>query len=357
MATKSIELGLQGGGAHGAFTWGVLDRLLEDERLDIEGISGTSAGAMNAVVLADGLRRGGREGAREALHRFWRAVSDAARYSPLQRTPLDRLLGRWSLDASPGYWLFDWLARVVSPYQLNPFDINPLRDIVVEQVDFDCVHACTGLKLFISATNVRTGRAKVFAREEITADAVMASACLPQLFKAVEIDGEAYWDGGYMGNPALFPLVDDSDAHDIVIVQVNPIVRDEVPRTAAEILNRLNEITFNSSLIAEVASIMLLKQLVDEEGIHRPRVTNTRLHRISAEKVLAQLDVSSKLNGEWAFLQHLHDVGYDEAGRWLAQNFARLGQESTLDASSIYLTDVRGQPAVTAAPMLEGLGV
>lgn len=353
MATKAIELGLQGGGAHGAFTWGALNRLLADERLDIRGISGTSAGAMNAVVLADGLKRNGRRGAQDALHNFWRAVSNATRFSPLQRTPLDWLLGRWTLTTSPGYWFFDWLTRVVSPYELNPFDINPLRDLVSKQVDFDCVRRCDRLKLFISATNVRTGRAKIFRREEVTLDAVMASACLPQLFKAVEIDGEAYWDGGYMGNPALFPLVEESAAQDIIIIQVNPIVRNEVPRTATAIVNRLNEITFNSSLLSEVASIMLLKQIIDEEGINRPRVAKTRLHRISAEKELAQLDVSSKLNGEWAFLQHLHDIGYEEADHWLDQNFDRLGKESTLDASSIYVTDRQGVPEAKAAPMLE----
>lgn len=353
MAIKCIELGLQGGGAHGAFTWGVLDRLLADRRLEIKGISGTSAGAMNAVVLADGLQRDGRRGAQRALHDLWRAVSDAARFSPVQRTPLDRWLGRWTLSASPGYWLFDWLTRVVSPYDFNPFDINPLRDILAKQVDFDCVHDCDQLKLFISATNVRTGRAKIFRRDEITLDAVMASTCLPHLYKAVEIDGEAYWDGGYLGNPALFPLIDESDAQDIIIVQVNPIVRAEIPRTAPAILNRLNEITFNSSLIAEVASIMLLKQIVDQEGLNRPRVANSRLHRISAEKELAELDVSSKLNGEWAFLKHLHEVGYQEADRWLAQNFERLGKESTLDASSIHLPEVGGRRQVTAAPLLK----
>lgn len=183
----------------------------------------------------------------------------------------------------------------------------------------------------------------------------MASACLPQLFRAVEIDGEAYWDGGYMGNPALFPLIQEGATQDIVIIQVNPVVRDEVPRTAPAILNRLNEITFNSSLITEVASIMLLKQIIDEEGIQRPRVANTRLHRISAERELAALDVSSKLNGEWVFLRHLHDIGYREAERWLDQNYERLGHESTLDASSIYLTDTTGQRRVTATPMLEGM--
>ncbi len=199
-----IELALQGGGSHGAFTWGVLDRLLEDDRVRIEGISGTSAGAMNAVVVADGLDRGGKQGAREALQKFWTGVSEAGRFSPFQRTLVDRMLGRWTLDFSPGYLLFDLASRLVSPYQLNPLNVNPLRDLIIALVDFDHVRHAEGINLFVSATNVRTGKLKVFRREEMTADMVMASACLPFIFHAVEIDGEAYWDGGYMGTRRCF---------------------------------------------------------------------------------------------------------------------------------------------------------
>ena len=242
---KIIELALQGGGAHGAYTWGVLDRLLEDPRVRIEGLSGTSAGAMNAAVLADGLHCGGEGFAREALQDFWAAVSRAAMASPIRRTPLDRWLGRWSLDYSPGYLAVDFLSRVASPYQLNPLNINPLRDILAQQVDFESVRACPDIKLFVTATNVRTGKLRVFRKEELSVDAVMASACLPFLFKAVEIGGEAYWDGGYMGNPSLFPLLEECGGRDILIVQINPIQRDEVPTSAAAIMNRLNEITSN----------------------------------------------------------------------------------------------------------------
>lgn len=350
---KNIDIALQGGGAHGAFTWGVLDRLLADELLHIEGISGTSAGAMNAVVLADGLSRGGgKAGARKALHDFWKAVSDAGRFSPIQRTPLDRLQGNWTLDASPAYLLFEMATRLVSPYQFNPLDINPLRDLVAKYIDFDRVRSCSDLKIFISATNVRTGKAKIFRREELSVDAVMASACLPQLFKAVEIDGEAYWDGGYMGNPTLFPLVDETDADDLIIIQINPIVREELPRTAMEITNRLNEITFNASLITEISSILLLKQLIDEENLDRVRYTDMRLHRISAENELQKLGVSSKLNSEWAFLQHLHEIGYKTADQWLEQNFEYLGQKSTLDDSSIYFAELGKPPKPSAKPIL-----
>lgn len=338
---KNIDIALQGGGAHGAFTWGVLDRLLADERLRIDGISGTSAGAMNAVVLADGYSRGGGPaGARRALRSFWKAVSDIARLSPFQRTPLDRLAGRWSMDNSPGYLFFQLATNVVSPYEFNPLNLNPLRDLLGRLVDFDRVRACSELKVFISATNVRTGKARVFRRHELDVDKVMASACLPQLFQAVEIDGEAYWDGGYTGNPALFPLIDETDAHDLIIIQINPVVREELPRTAAEILNRLNEITFNASLIREVSSILLLKKLIDEEHVERVRYTDMRLHHISATDELLRLSVSSKFNTEWEFLEYLYRIGYADADAWLATNFSRLGKESTLDISSLFFSEI-----------------
>lgn len=330
--TKSIELALQGGGAHGAFTWGVLDRLLADDRIRIAAICGTSAGAMNAAVLADGMDRGGRPGARDALHRFWRGVSDAARLSPLQRTPVDRLLGRWTLDASPGYVLMDILSRLLSPYDLNPMNVNPLRDLLNRLIDFGHVRHAEGIRLFVAATNVRTGKLKVFRRDEMTADMILASACLPFMHQAVEIDGEAYWDGGYMGNPALFPLVEDDQSRDIVIVQINPVYRNDIPKRSADIHNRLNEITFNASLIKELRSIAYLRRLVESSGLERERYRASLLHRISAEDELRPLSVSSKLNAEWAFLEHLHDVGYRTAGSWLEINFDALGQRSTLDA-------------------------
>jgi NTE family protein len=332
---KAVELALQGGGAHGAFTWGVLDRLLAEPRLRIEGISGTSAGAMNAVVLADGLTRGGPEEARRALERFWRAVSRAARASPFRRTPLDMLVGRWSIDHSPGFRFFDLISRTFSPYDLNPLNLNPMRDLLARQVDFEAVRRCTSLKLFIAATNVRSGQAKVFRTHELTADAVLASACLPFLYQAVEIDGEAYWDGGYMGNPVLFPLIDESEANDLIIVQINPIHRSEVPRRAQDILDRLNEITFNASLIKDLRSIVLLKGLVDEEGLNRASYKDMLLHLISAEDELKGLGASSKLNAEWDFLLHLHGIGWRATEDWLQRNFERIGTESTLDPNRL----------------------
>ncbi len=334
---KIIELALQGGGAHGAFTWGVLDRLLEDDRLVIEGISGTSAGAMNAVVVADGLDTGGKEGARQALKKFWFGVHQAGLFSPFKRTWLDRLLGRWTLDFSPGYIFFDNLSRLVSPYQINPLNLNPLRDLISSLVDFEHVRHCQGIKLFVAATTVRTGFPKIFRRQEMTADMVMASCCLPLIYQAVEIDGEAYWDGGYMGNPALYPLVNDCHSRDIVIVQINPIYRKEIPRTAQDIVNRINEITFNASLIEEVRAIAILKELIKLGNLEEQRFRDALFHRIDADDELKSLGVSSKFNTEWEFFIHLHDIGRRAASTWLDRNYDDLGKRSTLDYETVYL--------------------
>lgn len=334
---KLIELALQGGGSHGAFTWGVLDYLLGDDRVQIEGICGTSAGAMNAVALADGLDQGGREGAREALNRFWSEVSRAAKFSPFQRTPLDHLLGRWTLDSSPGFIMFDLMSRMVSPYQLNPFDYNPLRMQLAALVDFEHVRHAEGIKLFVAATNVRTGKLKIFRREEMTVDMVIASACLPFMFQAVQIDGDAYWDGGYMGNPALFPLVEEVGGRDIVVVQINPVFREDIPSNASDILNRINEISFNASLIKEVRTIALLKKYIKLQDGDQDHFKDVFFHRINADMELRDLSVSSKLNAEWAFLKHLHDVGYRTAQTWLNENYDALGGRSTLDIDAVYL--------------------
>jgi len=333
---KLIDLALQGGGSHGALTWGVLDRLLEDERLEIDGISGTSAGAMNAVVVADGLQKGGRDAAREALRTFWQAVSDAARFSPIQRSPWDILTGNYSLDHSPSYLFFESLTQLLPPAKLNPFGFNPLRDLVAEQIDFERVNACNKIKVFVTATNVRTGRAHIFRQPELSAETLMASACLPFMFDAVIIDGEAYWDGGYSGNPALFPLVDDQGCRDLVVVQINPIIRRQLPSSAREIVNRINEITFNSSLIKELRSIQLLHQLIEAEGLKLEKYRAMRLHLIHAELVVEKLSASSKLNSEWGFLTRLHDQGYAWASQWLDANFDAIGKHSSFDLDELF---------------------
>ncbi|WP_428698750.1 patatin-like phospholipase family protein [Stappia sp.] len=329
-APKPINLALQGGGAHGAFTWGVLDWLLERELFTIEGVSGTSAGAMNAVVLAAGMHEGGEEGARAALHRFWKAVSDRAWLSPIRRTPLDVIMGQWSLDMSPSFLAFDIASRFASPYEFNPLNINPLREVVAETVDFDAVNACQAIRVFISATNVHSGKIKVFSGEEITLDAVMASACLPHLFQAVEIDGVPYWDGGYMGNPPLFPLFGNTGTPDTVLVQINPVERNETPRTAREILNRLNEITFNSTLLREMRAIEFVTRLIEDGKLDRKDYQKVHIHRISAEG-LKPLQSSSKVNAEWRFLTHLRDIGRQAAEQWAGAHYDSVGTRSSVD--------------------------
>jgi NTE family protein len=324
-----VDLALQGGGSHGAFTWGVLDRLSEEPWLRIAAISGTSAGAMNAALVADGWRRGGAEGARAALDAYWRRVSRAAAFSPLQRSPLDRLMGRWTLDTSPAYFAMDLMARIVSPYDLNPFGFNPLRAILAESIDFGEL-ARAPIKLFITATNVRTGRGRIFRNAEITPDVLLASACLPTMFQAIEIDGEPYWDGGYAGNPTLTPLVRESDAHDTILVQINPRERPEPPRTANEILNRLNEISFNSPLMKELRMIALLRQVADPGHGEGARWAGMRTHRILTDK-LAEFGASSKLNAEWEFVSLLKEEGRKSADTFLSDHGDDLGQRSTAD--------------------------
>ncbi|WMT72866.1 patatin-like phospholipase family protein [Bradyrhizobium sp. Ash2021] len=324
-----VDLALQGGGSHGAFTWGVLDRLIEEPWLRIEAISGTSAGAMNAALVADGWTQGGAEGARAALETYWRRVSQAAAFSPLQRSPLDRLMGRWTLDTSPAYVAMDLMTRVLSPYDLNPFGLNPLRTILGEIIDFDRL-ARAPILLFITATNVRTGRGRVFRNAEITADVLLASACLPTMFQAIEIDGEPYWDGGYAGNPTLTPLVRESDAHDTILVQINPRERREPLRTANEILNRLNEISFNSPLMKELRMIALLRQVVDPGHGEGARWAGMRTHSIWTDK-LADFGASSKLNAEWSFVGMLKEEGRRCADAFLATHGEDLGQRSTAD--------------------------
>jgi NTE family protein len=337
-AAKAINLALQGGGAHGAFTWGVLDRLLEEERIEIEGISATSAGSMNATVLAYGLATGGRDGARTALAAFWKRVSRVTMTSPLQPSWLDHVFANHSLRFSPAFVMFDLMTRLFSPYEFNPLNRNPLKDALEASVDFEGLRrsGCP-IKLFLSATNVRTGKIRVFERHEIGVPHVLASACLPFIFQAVKINGEHYWDGGYMGNPALFPLIYDCESRDIVVVHINPIERDEEPRTAAEILDRVNEISFNSSLMREMRAISFVTRLLDERLVDGGRLKRVFIHSISADEVMKKLGASTKLNADWGFLTHLHAAGRRYADAWIGKCFDRLGVESTIDIRLQYL--------------------
>jgi NTE family protein len=329
-----VDLGLQGGGSHGAFTWGVLDRLLEVPWLRFDGISGTSAGAMNAVVMADGYAAGGPEGARAALEKFWKRVSDGALLSPLRRGPLEILTGLWTLDYSPVYLAMDLASRVFSPYDLGAASaVNPLRAILEESIDFARV-ASAPIRLFVTATNVRTGRGRIFRNADLTPDVLLASACLPTMFKAVEIDGEAYWDGGYSGNPSMAPLIRECTSEDTILIQINPVERPGTPKTAREIHNRLNEIAFNSNLIKELRAGALLRQVADPGRCEGAVWAKMRIHRIASEE-MTQLSSSSKVLAEWEFFCRLRDKGRRAAEAFLDAHGADLGVRSTLDLDAL----------------------
>lgn len=327
---KRINVALQGGGAHGAFSWGVLDRLLEDERIEIEATSGTSAGAMNAVVMAEGLAEGGRVRARAQLSEFWKAVADALAASSQISSAWAGFFPSWLGDVNPAVFAWQALAQSASPYLTNPLDYNPLRDIVRNEVDFDRVHACTTMKLFIAATNVETGRAEIFTGKRITLDSVMASACLPTLYKAVEIDGVPYWDGGYTANPALEPLITHAASQDMLIVQINPDRRAGAPRIMHQILDRLNEITFNASLLDAVDQIALVNRQLDGGRLKGTGYREIFLHRIGGGQNTADWGVATKVNASWDFLKHLFDEGRAEADTWLKAHFDDIGQRGTM---------------------------
>lgn len=331
---KRINLALQGGGAHGAFTWGVLEHLLGDGRLAIEGISGTSAGAVNAVMLADGLRRGGAEEARKRLSDFWRAASLGGDLPPLQRAVLNRL---FSLLPSEGSPTFDWLnawSRYLSPYDLNPLNINPLKDLIERFVDFEGLRA-DPRALFIAATNVQTGRLHIFPREKISAEAVMASACLPAVFRAVEIDGVPYWDGGYLGNPVLFPFFRATATEDVLIVQINPLVRKKVPHSTREIMARVNEITFNSALMAELRAIEFVNRLIEQgrvpHGTGPNEYRRMRVHRIVLEGLGERFSSSSKLRNDLESFELLRKLGHRATRRFLDAHYADIGVRGSVD--------------------------
>ncbi|HVV60326.1 MAG TPA: patatin-like phospholipase family protein [Pseudolabrys sp.] len=332
---KRINLALQGGGALGAFTWGVLDHLLEDGRLAIEGISGASAGAVNAILLADGLARGGPEEARKRLADFWRAASLGGNLPELQRRAVDRLFSFWPIEDTPvGLWM-QALTRYLSPYDFNPLNINPLKDLIERFVDFNAVRAANDLQLFVSATNVRSGHLHVFRREEMTADMIVASACLPQMFRAVEIGDEAYWDGGYVGNPALYPLVGHTQTESLLLVQINPLQRKQVPKTRDEIMARINEITFNSSLMSELRGITFVGRLIDEGKLPRGgaagQYRRINLHRIALSGSTETLDAASRLSTDYDFFEMLRNNGRRAARRFLDAHFDDIGVRSSVD--------------------------
>lgn len=332
---KVVSLALQGAGSHGAFIWGVLDRILEDGRLGFDGITATSAGAINAVVLADGLAEGGREGARTRLRSFWQTMSEAAAKSPIAPSVFDQANPKFGLEHTPAYLWNEMLCRMMSPYELNPSDVNPMRDLLNATVDFERVRQQKVVKVFLCATNVRTSKVKVFPREELTAEHVLASGCMPIKMRAPEIDGEHYWDGGYMGNPAIFPVIYNCDAPDVVMVHLTPFERAENPTTSPAIIARMQEIIYNSSLMREMRAIAFVTKLIDEGKI--PDGKRMYMHLIEAEDVIRELSGSSPMNGTWRFLDHLFEIGRERADKWLSAHYGQLGKETTVDMQEKYL--------------------
>jgi NTE family protein len=350
VSNKKVALALQGGGSHGAFTWGVLDRLLEEPSLEIEALTGTSAGAMNAVLVADGLRRGGPGEARAALRRYWERLGKMPGLASLMG-PKPPWAPKWSFDDNPMFLWLDMLTRVWSPYDLNPFDYQPLKELLAE-IDFKGLRGDPKAPtVFICATDVRTGRRRIFNNAELTADAVLASACLPNMFRAIEIDGAALWDGGYTGNPALAPIYVRSKASDLLVVGINPMVREHVPRTARDIIDRINEISFNSTFILELAAIAFIHELLDSEAIEPTRYRRLLIHGIQADELVA-LGASSKYNNDPEFLNHLFSIGHRSGADWIAANLDAVGTRSTVDLSVLipFREEFHAQPSFQPAP-------
>ncbi|MEI6188385.1 MAG: patatin-like phospholipase family protein [Alphaproteobacteria bacterium] len=340
---KKINLALQGGGSHGAYTWGVLDRLLEEKELEIEGISGTSAGAMNAAILVNGYEKNGRAGAKKELEEFWHKICELGKISPVRQMPIDRMTNGWNLDWSLSYNYFDMVTRLFSPYEINPVNINPLQTILEETLDVELLGKSNKIKLFISTTNVKTGRSRVFNSDEITVKVLLASACLPWLFQAIEIDGDYYWDGGYMGNPSLWPLIYGCESRDILLIQINPLIRAKLPVKAHEITNRISEISFNASLVAEMRAIHFVSKMVNHNALDKNIYKNLHLHMIESSEAMQELNASSKLNTSWQFFIFLKEIGRNAAERWLKDNYSFIGTASSLDIEQVFFPAMHEQ--------------
>lgn len=357
-----LNLALQGGGSHGAFTWGVLDALLEDGRLGFEGLSGTSAGAVNAAALAGGWTlaqrqgRDPREGAREKLAGIWYRISALGSLGTLQQQFTRMLWGGLPPELSPGTFIGNAWRGLLSPYQSNPLDINPLRTMLEEEIDFPAIAAQHALRVFVSATHVRTGKAVVFTGKQLDARAVLASACLPMLFQAVEIDGESYWDGGYSVNPALSPLIKECGTSDLLLVQINPLRREQTPKTSAEILDRINELTFNASLLTQMRAIDFVNQLLAEGAVSHARCKMVRVHRVDGGPALDAFPTSSRVSADGVMISQLFDAGRRCGKEWLAEHFEAIGHKSTVDIRRDYLDDTRMELPLPAQAVPRSVG-
>lgn len=337
MANKQLNLALQGGGSHGAFTWGVLDRLLEQKDLQIIGVSGTSAGAVNAACLTYGLIKGGNEGARAVLSEFWKKNSDSQRLSLIQPSYIDKMFSKGNIDHNPFFKAFTLMTMSCSPYEWNPNHLNPLRDLLLNVIDFDAIQNDQAHKIFLTATNIRTSKVKIFDNPEVSADSVCASACLPQFFQAVEIGGELYWDGGYIGNPAMFPLFQNTHCKDLMLIQVDSINWTIAPTRIADIVNRATDISFNSSLMREMRAINFVSQIIDKGFDDNGSLVRTNIHYISPGDMLNPFNSSSKLNVSWDWLTFLRDAGRAQADAWIEANYQTIGVKSSCDIDSLFM--------------------
>jgi NTE family protein len=337
MKKRKLNLALQGGGAHGAFTWGVLDRLLEEKDLEIVGVSGTSAGAVNGACLIYGLTQGGNEAARGVLSEFWRKNSESQQYSPLQPTILDKMVSNGNIDFNPFFLFFSMISKSLSPYQWNPLMKNHLKDLLLDVIDFDAIQKERKHKLFLTATNIRTSKVKIFHNPEITVDAVCASACLPHLFQAVEIEGEFYWDGGYIGNPAMFPLFEQTQCTDLMLIQIDNIDYNKVPTKMSEIIDRATDISFNSSLMREMRAISFVTKIIEKGFDDDGRLIKTNIHYISTGDLMNRYSGSSKLNVDWDWLCYLRENGRTKAETWIHEHYEKIGRESSCDVNCIFL--------------------
>ena len=342
---RRINLALQGGGSHGAFTWGVLDRLLEDERLQFDGISGASAGAVNAVAVAHGLAVGHRDGvdgrrhARDKLGSIWRSVMATGAVNAISGN-LGNVLPFWSLLPDPGRMLGNALMQFTSPYSMNPLDLNPLRALLSREIDFEAIRAHrNGPKLFISATEVSSGKAEVFTKRELSLNAVVASTCLPQVYQAVTVDERTYWDGGYVANPPITPLIAQCRSADILLVQISPLTREGVPTTPTAIMDRINEITFNTNLLAQMQMVGFINRLIDEGKLQEPEYKKVLVHRIDGGDTMRELGSYSQGSTDTVMMERLFDLGREQASAWLKKHFGALGVKSSINIRRDYKDD------------------
>jgi NTE family protein len=337
MKKKKIAIAIQGGGSHGAYTWGVLERLLEEDRLDIRGFCGASSGSQVAAVTTYGLHVGGNKGAMDLLGKFWNALGEGHKNSFLQPGILDGELYPGGLDFSPGYHTMSFIAKFFSPYDLDPFDIHPnhLKELLLSLIDFDELRK-SKCKLFISATNVKTCKPKVFSPDELTIEALLASSALPVIFKAVEIDGEFYWDGGYLGNPPIYPLIDGTDSDDILTLKINPTFIKKEPKSSKEIHDRIGQISLSTSLMAEMRMLAFQAEMLQHGYDLKGKVRKINYHEISADDVLDDLGLTSKFNHSFEFLNQLRKRGHDAADNWLRENYDKVERESSVDLKKTY---------------------